>query len=84
MAAEQPRHVDMQHGCEHVEISKREIQQPTRHRSNDIVVSVWIDLVATGNHSIDESLLRAVICDVLDVDSHDGKNLSGLSRLPQR
>ena len=47
MAAEQPRHVDTQHVCEHVEISKREIQQLTRHRSNDVVVSVWVDLVTT-------------------------------------
>ena len=84
MAAEQPRYVDTQHVCEHVEVSKREIQQLTRHRSNDVVVSVWINLVTAEDDSVDESLLRAVTCDVLDVDSHDGENLSGLSRLPQR
>ena len=70
MAAEQPWYVDTQHGCEHVEISKREIQQLTRHRSNDVVVSVWIDLVTAGDDSIDESLLCAVTCDVTDVNSH--------------
>ena len=83
MAAEQPLHVDTQHVCEHIEVSKREIQQLTRHRSNDVVVSVWINLVTAGDDSIDESLLRAFTCDVGDVDSHGGENLSGLSGLAQ-